>query len=97
MAARGRLRRDHETPPPLQEWSPYSSIYAPHVRGFFTTTRGEFRLVELPGGRTRLEGRTWYSLRMAPALYWHPVADAIVHRIHDRVLRHVKQLAEVTP
>jgi hypothetical protein len=81
-------------PPPLQEWSPYARVYAPHLNGFFTTSHGEFRLIALPGGRTRLEGRTWYSLRMAPALYWNPIADSILHRIHRRVLDHVKAIAE---
>jgi uncharacterized membrane protein YhaH (DUF805 family) len=81
-------------PAPLREWSPYAKVYAPHVKGFFRTTHGEFRLVPLPNGGTRLEGRTWYSLRMAPAAYWTPLADAILHRIHRRVLRHVAVLAE---
>jgi hypothetical protein len=83
-----------DQPAPLQEWSPYSHVYAPHLKGFFRTTRGEFRLVALPGGRTRLEGRTWYSLNMAPAIYWNSIADVILHRIHDRVLLHVKARAE---
>jgi uncharacterized membrane protein YhaH (DUF805 family) len=81
-------------PAPLGEWSPYAQVYAPHIKGFFRTTHGEFRLVPLPNGGTRLEGRTWYSLRMAPAAYWTPLADAILHRIHRRVLRHVAALAE---
>jgi uncharacterized membrane protein YhaH (DUF805 family) len=81
-------------PAPLREWSPYAQVYAPHIKGFFRTTHGEFRLVPLPNGGTRLEGRTWYSLRMAPAAYWTPLADAILHRIHRRVLRHVAALAE---
>jgi hypothetical protein len=81
-------------PAPLREWSPYADVYAPHVKGFFRTTHGEFRLVPLPNGGTRLEGRTWYSLRMAPAAYWTPLADAILHRIHRRVLRHIAVLAE---
>jgi hypothetical protein len=81
-------------PAPLQEWSPYSRVYAPHLEGFFQTTHGEFRLVRLDGGRTRLEGRTWYSLDMAPVTYWTTIADAIVHAIHRRVLDHVKARAE---
>jgi hypothetical protein len=81
-------------PPPLKEWSPYSRVYAPHIDGFFRTSHGEFRLVPLGGGRTRLEGRTWYSLDMAPALYWTAIADGIVHAIHQRVLEHVKAEAE---
>jgi hypothetical protein len=79
-----------EQPPPLQEWSPWRNIYAPHLDGFFRSTKGEFRLVRLPGNRTRLEGRTWYSLRMQPQLYWTALADAIVHRIHERVLDHIR-------
>jgi hypothetical protein len=57
-------------PPPLEEWSPYSRVYAPHQQDYFRTTRGEFRLIALPGGRTRLEGRTWYTLRIYPVAYW---------------------------
>jgi hypothetical protein len=84
-------------PPPLRELSPYTRVYAPHIDGFFRTSHGEFRLVRLDGGRTRLEGRTWYSLKMAPAFYWTPIADAIVHAIHLRVLDHVKAEAEAAP
>jgi hypothetical protein len=81
-------------PAPLTEWSPYANVYAPHVQGFFKTTQGEFRLIPLPGGRTRLEGRTWYSLRMQPQAYWTLISDVIIHRIHDRVLRHIKDETE---
>jgi hypothetical protein len=83
-----------DAPPPLQEWSPYRNVYTPHLDGFFRTTRGEFRLTALPGGRTRLEGRTWYSVRMQPQAYWTAISDAIVHRIHERVLRHIKDVSE---
>jgi hypothetical protein len=81
-------------PAPLQEWSPYRKVYAPHLKGFFQTTRGEFRLATLSNGGTRLEGRTWYTLRMQPQVYWTLFADAIVHRIHQRVLEHIKLEAE---
>jgi hypothetical protein len=81
-------------PPPLHEWSPYTRVYAPHLEGFFRTTHGEFRLIALENGATRLEGRTWYSLRMQPAIYWHTIADAILHAVHQRVLDHVKAESE---
>jgi hypothetical protein len=81
-------------PPPLQEWSPYSRVFAPHLDGFFRTSHGEFRLIPLDGGRTRLEGRTWYTLEMQPAMYWTAIADTILHAIHTRVLEHVKSGAE---
>jgi hypothetical protein len=81
-------------PPPLHEWSPYTRVYAPHLDGFFRTSHGEFRLVALDDGRTRLEGRTWYNLDMQPAMYWTAIADTILHAIHNRVLEHIKGEAE---
>lgn len=83
-------------PPPLEEWSPYASIHPPHLDGYFRSVRGEFRLTPLPGGRTRLEGSTWYELDLAPRHYWRIHADWLVHRIHERVLEHVKARAEDT-
>ena len=83
-----------QQPPALREWSPYRSLHPPHLDGFFRTSRGEFRLAALPGGGTRLEGRTWYTLRMEPQGYWTLIADAILHRVHARVLDHIKQEAE---
>jgi hypothetical protein len=43
-------------PPPLTEWSPYRDLHPPHLDGYFRSRRGEFRLIPLPGNRTRLEG-----------------------------------------
>ena len=81
-------------PRPMAEWSPYRRVHAPHLDDYFRSRRGEFRLVRLPGDRTRLEGRTWYELAMAPQIYWKALADAIISRIHIRVLTHVKALSE---
>ena len=83
-----------EHPRPLTEWSPWREVVPPHLDHYFRSRRGEFRLVALPDGRTRLEGSTWYDLRIAPVAYWSLFADAIVHRIHGRVLEHVKVVAE---
>jgi uncharacterized membrane protein YhaH (DUF805 family) len=83
-----------EQPPVLEEWSPYRKVYAPHVRGFFRSERGEFRMVALPDGRTRLEGSTWYALHMHPRPYWRAVSDLLLHSIHERVLAQVKRQAE---
>ncbi len=81
-------------PPSMQEWSPYRHVDAPHLVGYMTSRGGEFRLVPLPGGRTRLEGSTWYTLDIHPQLYWGVWSDALLHTIHGRVLRHVKALSE---
>jgi uncharacterized membrane protein YhaH (DUF805 family)/uncharacterized protein YndB with AHSA1/START domain len=83
----------HE-PPPLHEWSPYHHVYAQHLVDTLRSRRGEFRLVPLPRGRTRLEGSTWYELSMAPQTYWAFFADLLIHQIHQRVLDHIR--AEVS-
>lgn len=83
-----------EQPPAMREWSLHDEVHPPHLDGYFTSTRGEFRLIALTPERTRLEGTTWYELRFAPAHYWRLWSDLILHRIHGEVLAHVKQLAE---
>jgi hypothetical protein len=83
-----------EQPAPMFELTPYRQIHPPHLDSAFRSTRGEFELRELPGGRTRLVGRTWYTLDIRPHAYWTIWTDWIVHRIHHRVLRHIKRLAE---
>ena len=81
-------------PRPMQEWSPYKDITPPHLDGYFESKRGEFRLVALPGGRTRLEGSTWYEMKLRPAPYWALFGDAFIHRIHGRVLDHIRRESE---
>lgn len=81
-------------PDAMRELSPYRSLRPPHLDGAFRARRGEFRLTALPDGRTRLEGSTWYTLDLAPGIYWQWWADALVHAIHDRVLVHVKRRSE---
>jgi hypothetical protein len=83
-------------PPPMQEWSPYSHLDTAHLHGFLVSSGGQFLLSPLPNGGTRLEGKTWYRHGLAPAGYWHVWSDMIIHRIHMRVLRHIKEEAEQT-
>ena len=84
-------------PPPLTEWSPYRHVAAPHLDGYLRVRGGEFRLRPLPGGRTLLEGRTFYDARLYPTAYWSLWSDALIHAIHLRVLEHIKALAEAGP
>jgi hypothetical protein len=89
-----RLRfRVTEQPEPMREWSPYT-IHPAHLDHYLQSHQGQFLLEGLPNGRTRLIGTTWYSNRMWPAPYWGLWSDAIIHRIHARVLDHIKGLAE---
>lgn len=83
-------------PPALRELSPYTHIFAAHTNGFFKARRGEFHLVSLPGGRTQLEGSTWYTLEIYPQVYWRPIAEWLLTKIHMRVLEQVKRESELS-
>jgi hypothetical protein len=83
-------------PPPMEEWTPYSHIDPPHLHRFLESNGGQFLLTPLPNGGTRLEGTTWYKHGLWPTEYWQVWSDAIIHRIHLRVLRHIRDEAERT-
>jgi uncharacterized membrane protein YhaH (DUF805 family) len=83
-----------KNPEPMQEWTPYREVHPAHLDGYLESRAGQFRLVPLEGGRTLLEGTTWYHHRLWPAGYWRVWSDHIIHTIHLRVLNHVKQLSE---
>lgn len=83
-----------QSPPPMREWSFWDHVEAPHLHGFMQSKRGEFRLIALPGNRTRLEGSTFYELEIYPSVYWKVWTDGILHAIHGRVLRHIQVLSE---
>ena len=82
------------TPDPMQEWTLWNGPRPPHLDGYLQSTRGQFLLEPLAGGRTRLVGRTWYRTNMVPDAYWRLWSDPIIHTIHMRVLRHVAGLSE---
>lgn len=82
-------------PDPMRELSPWRHVHPPHLADHaLESRRGEFRLVDLGDGRTRLEGRTWYTFDMHPRAYWTLWSDMAIHAIHRRVLDHVRRLAE---
>jgi hypothetical protein len=83
-------------PAPMQEWTPYSSIDPPHLHGFLISNGGQFLLTPLPNGGTRLEGTTWYRHTLWPSSYWRLWSDEIIHQIHLRVLRHIRDEVEKT-
>jgi len=83
-----------ESAAPIKEWSPYGDIHPTHLHGYFVSKKGRFILQELPNGHTLLEGTSWYQHGLEPGPYWRWWSDAIVHRIHQRVLSHIKGLSE---
>lgn len=84
-------------PAPMEEWTPYRHIHPPHLDGFLVSRRGQFELFPTATGGTRLVGTTWYQHGLSPDAYWRLWSDAILHRIHARVLEHIRTLAEAEP
>jgi hypothetical protein len=76
-------------PAPMHEWSPYARVIPKHLHGYLVSRQGQFLLTPLPSGGTHLEGTTWYQHGLWPAQYWRLWSDAIIHRIHLRVLEQI--------
>jgi hypothetical protein len=81
-------------PEPMKEISPYE-IHPNHLHGYWVSKQGQFKLTQLPNGRTLLEGTTWYVNNIKPHFYWTVWSDYIVHKIHQRVLKHIKTHSEM--
>ena len=86
-----------ESAAPMREWSPYGEIVTKHLHGYFISREGQFQLTRLLNNHTLVEGTSWYQHGLLPAEYWRWWSDAIIHRIHMRVLTHIKALAEQQP
>ena len=82
------------TPKAMEETNPFGEVKAAHVEGYFLCKHGRFVLTALPGGRTRVEGTSWFQHDLWPQFYWAPLTKEVVHEVHDRVLLHIKRLAE---
>jgi uncharacterized membrane protein YhaH (DUF805 family) len=81
-------------PDALRELTLWKGVRPPHLDGYIQSKRGQFKLEAMPGGKTRLIGTTWYELRIGPEAYWAQWSDPLIHAIHLRVLRHVRDLSE---
>lgn len=82
-----------EQPAPMKELS-FWNIDAPHLHDFFVSKQGQFKLTKLANGKTLLEGTTWYRHDIKPEFYWRLWSNHIVHKIHQRVLNHIKVNSE---
>ena len=80
-------------PEPMKEVSFYD-IHPTHLHGYWISKEGQFKLTALPNGHTLLEGTTWYVNKIKPNSYWTVWSDYIVHKIHRRVLDHIKEQSE---
>lgn len=82
-----------EQPAPMKEIS-FWDVDAPHLHDYFISKRGQFKLTTLSNGNTLLEGSTWYYNKIRPNIYWNLWSNYIVHKIHNRVLEHIKECSE---
>jgi len=83
-----------EQPIPMNEFNPFWEVHPPHLDGYFKSYKGQFKLTKIEENKTALEGTTWYKVDITPQIYWKLWSDFIVHRIHKRVLNHIKKEAE---
>ncbi|NME68523.1 SRPBCC family protein [Flammeovirga aprica] len=81
-------------PTPMHEMNPFWEIQPPHLNGYFLSKKGEFNLEAIGKNKTKLSGTTWYTLNIKPVIYWEIWTNYILHRIHERVLNHIKQKTE---
>lgn len=82
-----------QQPETMKEISLYD-LHPNHLHGYFVSKHGQFNITKLKNGNTLLEGTTWYNNRIKPVLYWNIWCDFIIHKIHERVLSHIKVEAE---
>ena len=84
-------------PRPMNEWGITGPLHPPHLDTLLRSRRGEFRLVALAGGGTRLEGRTLVRAAGGPDPLLatvvgsdnppHPQAGPGPHRRYQRTVR----------
>jgi hypothetical protein len=79
----------------MTEVNPFWNKIAPaHLDGYFRTYKGSFKLTPLENGKTLLQGTTYYRVDIQPEFYWKLWSNFIIHRIHQRVLTHIKNESE---
>ncbi|MDB4297570.1 hypothetical protein N9901_02320 [Flavobacteriaceae bacterium] len=83
-----------QQPIPMNEMNPFWDIQPPHLKNHFLSKRGQFKLIKKNEKQTELEGTTFYELHILPKKYWKIWSDFIIHRIHKRVLNHIKTESE---
>lgn len=82
-----------EQPEPLKEIS-FWDVNSPHLHDYFVSKKGQFKITDLGNGTVELEGTTWYYHNIKPDFYWRLWSDMIIHKIHERVLNHIKEECE---
>lgn len=84
-----------EQPIPMNEYNPFWEVHPPHLDGYFKSYKGQFKLTRVSENTTELEGTTWYKVDIYPEFYWKAWSNFIIHKIHKRVLNHIKRESEL--
>jgi hypothetical protein len=85
---------------PIDVWrAPYELTF--HVQqqpksidDYIDVTQGQFRLHDNGDGTTTLEGETFYAMKLRPVSYFGAWGQLLLHKIHLRVLEHIRALSE---
>jgi hypothetical protein len=83
-----------EDVPAMRELSPYEHVHAPHVIGYFRTSRISFEIMPRGNGRSSVIECTSHELKLEPAFYWLPLARYVIRTNNTRVLEHIRLQAE---
>ncbi|HMS55674.1 MAG TPA: hypothetical protein PKA27_09770 [Fimbriimonadaceae bacterium] len=86
----------HATPESMKEMNPFGHVDTDHLVGYFTCHFGEFELEQTASGSTILTGRSTYSCRFGPKLYWQLWTRKIVRDTHLRVMNKVRDLSQAS-
>lgn len=81
-------------PPPMKEFSFFDDFKPPHLENYLVSKGGQFLLTPINENQTEVAGTTWYYHKAWPQRYWKLWSDAIIHNIHERVLKTIKEDAE---
>ncbi|HNP33256.1 MAG TPA: hypothetical protein PKN96_08185 [Flavobacterium sp.] len=81
-------------PAGIKEWNPYCVMHPPHLEGYYKSYKGQFRLKRMGNNVTLLEGTNWYKIDLYPQFYWQLWTNAIIHKVHNRVLENIKTESE---
>ena len=79
----------------MKEFTFYNSLDAPHLKGYFNPSYGEFVLQALSDTQCTLTARTSYSYKITPVFYWRWWSDYLVNTMHEHVLEDIQVLAEM--
>ena len=78
---------------PMQETSPYATVYAPHLDGYFKVERGTIELIP-DGDETIVRAESVVRHNIWPAAYWYVWTGKIFELFHRQVIEALRDGAK---